>query len=163
MTVSKGIRRRRHSSIPDVMAHYSIPEPNSGCLLWMGPKEQQGYGALSFKRKVLKTHRIAWELANGPIPAGMCVCHKCDNRLCVEPTHLWLGTQADNQADKIAKGRQARNRHIRGEAVSTARLTDAQVLAIRSDTRKQRVIADDFGIDQSHVSKLRSGQRWGHI
>ena len=77
----------------------------SGCLEWVGGHTSMGYGAVLWEGKNWRVHRLAWTLAFGPIPEGMLVCHRCDNPPCSEPTHLSLGTQADNVADAFAKGR----------------------------------------------------------
>ena len=78
---------------------------DSGCREWTGGKNDRGYGTIYFKGKVCRTHRVAWELANGPILNGLHVLHHCDNPLCCNPDHLFLGTNLDNIADKTAKGR----------------------------------------------------------
>lgn len=86
----------------------SIPEPNTGCLLWIGTWTHHGYGqiwAARNSKRMISTHRAAYELTYGKIPDGMCVLHKCDVRCCINPDHLFLGTDADNVADMIAKGR----------------------------------------------------------
>lgn len=78
------------------------------CWLWQGATSRSGHGTIGEGMQfghVLTTHRVSWELHNGPIPEGMQVLHKCDVPNCVNPAHLWLGTAADNQRDKIAKGR----------------------------------------------------------
>jgi len=82
-----------------------------GCLLWTGRLDPHGYGEFrlgsgrSGRRQTRLAHRVAYEIAKGPIPPGLCVCHSCDVRNCVEPAHLWLGTVADNNRDMVAKGR----------------------------------------------------------
>ena len=81
--------------------------PN-GCLEWTGA-HSHGYGVLTAGGKNIYTHRLAWQIVNGPIPKGMFICHTCDNPPCCDPEHLWLGTNADNTADKVAKGRQGIN------------------------------------------------------
>lgn len=85
-----------------------IPEPNSGCWLWVGAANRDGYGLFCGSRKGKAqhlAHRISWELFRGPIPQGVEVCHRCDVRCCVNPDHLFLATHTDNMADMYRKGR----------------------------------------------------------
>jgi len=72
---------------------------------WSGSRGRDGYGSIHVGPQTILTHRLAWELAHGPIPDGLCVLHHCDNPPCCNPAHLWLGTPADNAADRDAKGR----------------------------------------------------------
>lgn len=87
----------------------TIPEPNSGCLLWTGgSRSGDGYGMIDVAGKTYQAHRVAWQMEHGPIPSGAYVCHRCDTPACVNVAHLFLGTQRDNVRDAWRKGR-ARN------------------------------------------------------
>jgi HNH endonuclease len=131
------------------------------CIEWIGGRDARGYGQFYYK----KAHRFAWEITYGPIPEGMHVLHRCDNTWCVNPDHLFLGTHADNHADKVRKGRQAR-----GETHGCAKLTEDQVREIRamaSDGLSKRGtaqrIAEMFGITRIHVYYICSRRSWRHV
>jgi hypothetical protein len=127
-----------------------------GCWLWIGTTTADGYGRCGFGRGRRMAHRFSWELRNGPIKDGLLVLHRCDNPPCVRPSHLFLGTDADNSDDMIRKGRQ---RHPSGEQHGMAKLTAAQVAKIRSLGKNRRYgwrgeVAKRFGISVSHVSHI---------
>ena len=129
------------------------------CWLWTGTGTPQGYGHfIRANKEIWRAHRFSYEMSRGPIPHGYAVLHKCDNPRCVNPEHLSVGTIQDNNADKIAKGRQAR-----GERLHSAKLSEDQVVKIRRDTRPHRVIARDYGIGKSTVGSVKCGITWKHI
>lgn len=134
------------------------------CWPWKAHADQNGYGRIYGHSRVLRAHRVSWEMHNGPIPEGggyhgTCVLHRCDNPRCVNPAHLFLGTNADNAADRNSKGR-SKGGCLRGEANPQAKLTEAQIADIRASEDVQHVIAARFGISQQHVSNVRRGGRW---
>lgn len=142
---------------------------DAACWPWTGARHGRGYGLTRYpqSQKKLGAHRAAWEVAHGPIPSGMYVCHTCDNPLCCNPSHLFLGTNADNQRDAVRKGRQVGPPRLRGEAVYGARLTDDAVRAMRSlntqGTYSYRQLGERFGISKSQVGKILRGQFWAHV
>lgn len=116
------------------------PEPNSGCWLWAGGCDQRGYGFFRHRR----AHRISWSLFRGEIPAGIDVCHKCDNPACVNPDHLWLGTHAENMADMRQKGRQARNYRPHTDEAK-AKISSAHKGRSLTDEQRARLSAVNLG------------------
>lgn len=129
------------------------------CWLWTGAiGKETGYGYLGERSKVLGAHRVSYEIHFGKIPEGLCVLHKCDIRKCVNPSHLFLGTKAENSADMAKK-----MRSTIGERNPMAKLTESIVSEIRKDTRVQHLIAKDYGVKQQAISKIKSGLRWKGI
>ncbi len=148
-----------------------IPEPNSGCWLWDAGMSSEGYGSFSVDGRTVKAHRFSYEAHNGPIPKGMLVCHKCDVPACVNPAHLFLGTDADNMADRDAKGRHWSKTKPetarRGERSSTAKLTETTVREIRGVYAAGGVtmaaLGARYGIVAPQVHRIVHGQRWAHV
>lgn len=144
------------------------PEPNSGCWLWLGfINATTGYGTFRLDPKELgkSAHRASWILHRGAIPGGLQVCHKCDVRCCVNPDHLFLGTATENMQDAAQKGRmnwkgRPRPNLPRRANHPMAKLTEADVLAIRSETASGRELAERFGIRRETVSRIRRGHTW---
>lgn len=141
-----------------------------GCWLWTGIPASTGYGQLSRGGRgngTVHAHRVSWELHNGPIPTGdghhgTVVMHICDNRLCVKPSHLRLGSQGDNVADMDAKARR-KNRNLCGEAHGMSKWTVEQVRAVKAATGTQREIAKQTGVALGSVKAIRRGVVWRHI
>lgn len=136
------------------------------CWLWTGSLTD-GYGMLSTSSgRVARAHRFSWELAHGPIPGGMLVCHHCDNRACVNPAHLFLGTHADNTADMMLKGRGVPPPLILGESQSQSKLDTQRVRAIRSRSEageSTSALAREMGVSRSVVREVIYRRAWTHV
>lgn len=138
-------------------------DQSGGCWLWTARRNAGGYGTFQVGPKSVLAHRFSWEMHNGPIEAGMCVCHRCDTRACVRPDHLFLGTYADNVRDMFGKGR---GRKARGEGSGRSKVTEADVAEIfrmRAAGLTQKRIAEAVGISQTQVSKICLGVSWRHL
>lgn len=153
-------------------------QKTSSCWLWFGSHNGKGYGQLHVStpeaqrgpdgrsgRKIVLAHRLSWELANGPIPDGMEVCHNCpegDNPRCVNPAHLFLGTHNDNMKDAGFKGQMPR-----GVRRPTAKLTDDLVRAIRhrytAGGITQQALADEIGVSISQICGVVNRTSWRHV
>jgi hypothetical protein len=130
------------------------------CWPWTGPRVS-GYGVLWRNGNNYGAHRVAWELANGPIPDGMFICHRCDNPPCCNPAHLFLGTQADNDADRTVKGRSSR-----GSKHPDAKLTEDTVRLIRgrfAGGEAIRQLAADFGVSGATIHAAVHRKTWRHV
>lgn len=166
-------------------------EKTADCWLWCGAPGGEGYGCIRIAGHAVRAHRVAWELTNGPIPDGLWVLHRCDNRKCVNPAHLFLGTQSDNMRDMHNKGRGYRpgmgpqvppdrrargmgsGRHTqpesnaRGERNGQAKLSAAQVIAIRlrwaNGERNAARIGREHGVSGAMIHLIVRRKKWAHI
>jgi hypothetical protein len=155
------------------------PQLLSSCWIWLGRVHKRyGYGYLDYH-----AHRHSWEIHCGPIPIGMYVCHRCDNKICVNPDHLFLGTQLDNMRDMRAKNRGYRpqgvtqglkdrqtTEYTQGEQNGNSKLTGEQVRDIRQRYRRYsykrsntRELAREFGVCCNAIRDIVKGKRWHHI
>ncbi len=134
-----------------------------GCWLWTAATNEYGYGQFKIDGGMKLAHRIAWRLKHGHLPEELCVLHVCDTPACVNPDHLFLGTQVDNVADRNAKGRQAgaagiKNRH--------AKLTESDVIRLRwlaARGLSYAVLGKRFGISGEQASAVARRKSWRHI
>lgn len=150
-----------------------LAEPMSGCWLWEGAVFNHGYGVFQSKhggkRWVTTAHRASWILHNGPIPAGMIVCHKCDNPMCVNPDHLFIGTDKDNVHDAIRKGRfqsAANPFYQKGSARRNALLNEQDVRDIRVMREvgmSCRLVAAEYGVSTACIERVDSRRSWRHV
>ena len=136
----------------------------SGCRIWMGAVNEQGYGILTAWGRRYKAHRAAWEIFHGSAPESH-VLHRCDVPSCVNPDHLFVGTQGDNMRDMAMKGRGGVSRPT-GETQGSSKLTEGNVRDIRklyAAGVKQKEIASKFGIHRTNVSLIVLRKGWKHV
>ena len=180
-----------------VTKFWSLVEKGDGCWLWQGELDDDGYGRFDVRgcrgglHRRVGAHRAAWVATCGAIPKGKLVLHHCDVRACVRPDHLFIGTHADNVADRVKKNRSARGTHngvhtkpecraygdknglrrhpervARGERQHLAKLTDAKVRKLRvtyaAGGVSQRALAVQYGVSQATISLVLKGRTWGH-
>ena len=136
-------------------------DKSSDCWEWTASTSKDGYGAFWIDGKTIRAHRFSYELAFGPISEDFCVCHCCDNRLCVNPDHLWEGTVLDNVRDRVAKGRSIGA--AKGSKHHNAKLCELDVWLIKEIDATHQDIADWFGISRPTVTGIRLGKHWHHV
>ncbi|TXH57987.1 MAG: HNH endonuclease [Desulfurellales bacterium] len=159
-------RQSPYATIEEAFWSHCSPGQPDECWEWQGTLDQDGYGKFTHVKKVrYSAHRFSWELHNGkPVPNGMAVCHNCpggDNPRCVNPSHLWLGTNRENIADKVTKNRQAK-----GETNGRALLTKEDVVKIRElHSQKVRLdeIANLFRVSNPTIQKIVYRKNWKHL
>lgn len=143
-------------------------DSEAGCWIWTAARDAWGYGIFRKSAYVpARAHRWTYEQAYGPIPEGMLVCHKCDNPPCVNPAHLFLGTDLDNNRDRAAKGRSSRTNSPVGENSWRAKLTTQEVMEIRARYAAggiyYRELAEEYGVSTNHIGRLVRGDEWKHV
>lgn len=144
-------------------SYVQIGNPDD-CWVWTGGRHSRKvklqYGSFTYGGKTIKAHRVAYTFAFGKPPERLYVLHRCDNTLCCNPKHLFLGTHADNMKDMISKGRA---RGAAGKNNAGAKLTEQQVREIRASKDLYRVIAEKYSISDSMISNIKLRRSWRHL
>lgn len=141
-----------------------LPHPRTKCWVWTSTYNPEGYGRIVIKGRFIGAHRISYEQHTGLIPAGQIVRHRCDNPRCVNPEHLELGTQKENIADCISRGRRIQRGSSRpGEKNPAALLTADQVRIIRSRSESYSKMATRFGVHKSTIAAIIARRLWSHL
>lgn len=136
----------------DQIMRNSEPVPESGCWIWTAAVDRCGYGKVTVNNAKVRAHRVSYEIFNGPIISGGHVLHTCDVRCCVNPAHLYVGTNLQNMRDKVSRKRAA------GQV-----LTPDDVRSIRNDRRPTKDIAADYGISTNHVRSIMCRCKWSWV
>jgi hypothetical protein len=156
---------KRSRSVPfSVRFDSQIKEDTNGCWLWQGTKGGKGYGQICRDGKTVGAHRASWEMNYGPIPSGLFVCHHCDTPACVNPAHLFLGTNQQNMLDCIKKGRFYFNVQSGVENGKT-RLTAQQVRSIieRLATTPVKALAKEYGVSLTCIYDIKERRTWTYL
>jgi len=135
------------------------------CWLWIGYIGKRGYGDFRINKKTYRAHRVSYVINIGPIPDNLCVLHKCDNRRCIRPDHLWLGTVLDNQKDMSQKKR-GKNAYMVGKRAGNIRLTEQQILAIREEFKQGQskpFLAEKYKVVRQNIHRIITRKSWKHI
>lgn len=128
------------------------------CIEWSGAKKSSGYGHVTINKKQLMVHRLAYRLFLGQIPNDKLVCHSCDNKLCINPSHLFLGSHKDNSQDASKKGLLSF-----GSRRYNAKFDESVALKIKTSNKKSRFLAEKYGVCLQTIRNIKAGRRWRHV
>lgn len=137
------------------------------CWEYQGCIQSNGYSRLRFNGKTVYGHRLSYEIFRGQIKKGLFICHSCDNRKCINPSHLFLGTQLDNMRDAVAKGRQAKGEKLsklkRGELTHLSKLNKEQVIEILNSSKSPKILAKEYMVSIDNIRRILKRDTWKHI
>ncbi len=137
------------------------PDSEGGCWLWIGGRWNHGYGYFKIGDIMLSAHRLSYELFVATIPAAHVVCHRCDTPLCVNPDHLWTGTQGENIADCVGKGRSTAGERNAGAVLTDRDVRDIRVRRANGEGRK--ALAGAYGVSGRQITAICKREAWAHV
>lgn len=149
------VKPQKHLQPVERFFSYVSPEPNTGCWLWAGCSDKNGYGLLRVEGRNERAHRFSYKLHKGDIPADMLVCHKCDTPACVNPDHMFLGDNSANQIDSVRKYRSF------WQILTVDEVREIKSLA--ASGRRPIDLARQFGVSASLICNIKSGAKWAHV
>ena len=155
------VGKRPNDPVADFFRQIDKSGGPDACWPWLGARDAAGYGNFSMRKRPRRAHRHSYELAVGPIPEGMFVCHRCDNPPCCNPSHLFLGTPADNSADMTRKGRS-----LKGERNRRRKLCDTDIPKVRAliaGKRSMLSVAAKFGVSHQTIRRIIRKTSWRHV
>lgn len=151
-------KKRNIRPISEVLSNYTVSK--SGCWNWNGVINTDGYGMACYQGEQVRAHRLSLLNHLGLEGSELLALHHCDNRRCINPDHLYLGTNQDNSNDMVNRDRA---NPLRGEDSALSKITEEQAASILIDTRPHQKIAEDHSVSKSTVSSIKTGRRWKHI
>lgn len=153
----------RHNKTPEDRFWEKVNKLDTGCWEWLGRKSPKGYGVFKVDNINTPTHRFSYMIHFGDIPKGTYICHKCDNRSCVNPNHLFLGTQFDNMQDMVRKGRNADTKGVNNPRAKLSELDVLEIRRLNSNGIKPSILVRMFRTPMSTIVNITSNHTWKHL
>lgn len=160
MGISEFMGMNATTALPMPERFWSKTRKNNECIEWIACLNTTGYGSFWHKGRWATASRVAYEITHGEIPFGLCVLHKCDNRKCVNPDHLYIGTKKQNMQDRIERKPDS---YMKGQTNGRAKLIDSQVLEIRNSSLGNKNLAKQFNVSEGTIESIKSRRTWKHI
>lgn len=152
----------RGESLAERLWRHSMPVPECGCWIWLSSTNKR-YGQLNLRKSIVSAHRLSWQVFRGEIPEGMHVLHRCDVRECINPDHLYLGSDLENARDRVAHGTQNVPPRMLGSNHPMALIDEVTAIEIKNAVGTHTAISKRFGVSRSTVGHIKTGRQWSHV
>lgn len=146
--------------IPERIERYSMPIPESGCIVWTSTVGSNGYPFLEHRGKIIYLHKYVYKMINGPIPKGLWILHKCDVKSCINPNHLYAGTPTQNAQDRERRGR---GNPPKGSEHVFSKLNDDIVRDVRNSSESNYALGIKYGVARATIRNARNRKTWKHV